>query len=159
MNRMAVLQKIVSGGQTGADRAALDFAMEHGIPHGGWCPKGRLAEDGTIDPKYQLTETTTEIYEERTRQNVRDADGVVIFSISPILDGGSKLTAEFATKYRKPWIHLSWQKTNDPAVELRKFIRKHNISILNIAGSRASNEPGIYEFTRLLLSQTFGRQE
>ena len=57
MNRMAVLQKIVSGGQTGADRAALDFAMEHGIPHGGWCPKGRLAEDGPIDVRYQLNET------------------------------------------------------------------------------------------------------
>ena len=153
-----MIQKIISGGQIGADRAALDFAIEHNIPHGGWCPKGRLAEDGTIDVKYQLTETSTNIYDQRTQLNVMDADGIVIFTISPTLDGGSKFTADFAVKHRKPWIHLSWKKTNDPGIELKRFIRQHQISILNIAGSRASIEPGIYEFTRSVLLRAFGKQ-
>ena len=73
--------KFVSGGQTGADRAALDWAIEHKFEHGGWCPLGRLAEDGPIDPKYELTETPTAEYAQRTEWNVRDSDGTVIFSI------------------------------------------------------------------------------
>jgi hypothetical protein len=74
--------KIVSGSQTGADRAALDWAIEHGIPHGSWCPKGRWAEDGPIDGRYQLQETSTENYVQRTKWNARDSDGTVVFSIS-----------------------------------------------------------------------------
>ena len=73
---------ILSGGQTGADRAALDFAIEYGLPHGGWCPRGRLAEDGPIDERYELTETPSHRYAQRTEWNVRDSDATVVFSIA-----------------------------------------------------------------------------
>src|SRR5882762_1585684 len=87
------VEKLVSGGQTGADRAALDFALAHGVPHGGWCPRERLAEDGALEERYALRETPDTEYSQRTEWNVRDADGTVIFSITPGLSGGSKLTA------------------------------------------------------------------
>jgi hypothetical protein len=93
---MALIDKIVSGGQTGADRAALDFAVAHGIPHGGWCPKGRKAEDGTIDQRYQMNETPSADYGQRTEWNVRDSDGALVFSISATLTGGSRKTLELA---------------------------------------------------------------
>ena len=82
---MAGIEKIVAGGQTGADIAALDFAIERSIPHGGWCPLGRKAEDGTIDPRYTLKETPSSGYVQRTEWNVRDSDGTVGFSIAPVL--------------------------------------------------------------------------
>src|SRR2546428_7239726 len=100
-----MIEKIISGGQTGADRAALDFAIARGIPHGGWCPRGRLAEDGVISDRYQLTETPSANSAQRTEGNVRDSDGTVIFSIGPKLTGGSKQTAEFARQHRKPCLH------------------------------------------------------
>ena len=97
-----VPKKIIHGSQTGADYAAFDFATLHEIPHGGWCPKGRLCEDGTINPRYQLKETSTKSYSQRTEKNVRDSDGTVIFIISPNITGGSKKTAELAAKHHKP---------------------------------------------------------
>ncbi len=97
-----MIEKIISGSQTGADRAALDWAIEHGIPHGGWCPKGRLAEDCPIDARYQLQETPGSSYLQRTEWNVRDADGTVIFSITSGLSGGSKKTLDLAKKHNKP---------------------------------------------------------
>ena len=151
-----MIRKIVSGGQTGADRAALDFAIGRGIPHGGWCPKGRLAEDGAIDPRYQLRETPTDVYAERTGRNVLDSDGTVIFSISPELSGGSKLTAEFAARHWKPWIHLSKQ-TAGQAQELMQFVDRHKIAVLNVAGPRASGEPDVYKFTVSVLSDAISR--
>ena len=87
---------IVSGGQTGADRAGLDFAIENGIPHGGWCPNGRKAIDGPIDEKYQLEETPSSNYPQRTEWNARDSDATVIFTLSGTLTGGSKLTARLS---------------------------------------------------------------
>ena len=99
---MLPIAKIASGGQTGADRAGLDFAIEHGIPHGGWCPKGRLAEDGPIDARYDLKETPSSNYLQRTEWNARDADGTVVFSIGPTLSGGSKKTVSLAHKHGKP---------------------------------------------------------
>ena len=88
--------KIISGGQTGADRAALDWAMANNIPHGGWCPLGRLAEDGKIDAQYNLLETPKADYLQRTEWNVRDSDATVIISLAPQLTGGSLATAELA---------------------------------------------------------------
>src|ERR1044072_8003346 len=76
------VEQITSGGQTGADRAALDFALFHGIPHGGWCPRGRLAEDGTLQTHYELKETPGALYSQRTDWNVRDSDGTVIFTLA-----------------------------------------------------------------------------
>jgi len=98
---------IVSGGQTRADRAALDFTIERGIRHGGWCPKGRRLEDGPIEPKYQLKETPSAENIQRTEWNARDADGTVVFLVEETLTGGSKQTIEFARKHGKPMLHLS----------------------------------------------------
>src|SRR5262245_53888442 len=142
-----MLSKIISGGQTGADRAALDWAIGRGIPHGGWCPKDRKAEDGAIDHRYNLVETPSEDYSQRTEWNVRDSDGTAVFSIRKELRGGSLLTAELAGQYNKPIIHLRREdeRTNH-AQELRLFIEWGGISVLNVAGPRASEEPGVYSF-------------
>lgn len=154
---MALIIKIVSGGQTGADRAALDFAIEHGIPHGGWCPKGRQAEDGPIDGRYQLKETPTSDYAQRTEWNVRDSDGTVIFSIAPILTGGSKQTEDWARQHHKPLLHL-WREDvlPLPEAELLRFIRDNQINVLNVAGPRASTEPEVAAFAREVLEEAFG---
>ena len=136
------LKKIISGGQTGADRAALDFAIEHGIPHGGRCPRGRKAEDGPLATKYLLTETPSSSYPQRTEWNVRDSDGSVIFSIAPKLTSGSKKTIDFAIKHNKPWLHLH-KSGAAPEVALVEFIHKHEIATLNVAGPRASKEPEV----------------
>ena len=134
--------KIVSGGQTGADRAGLDWAIAHGVPHGGWCPRGRRAEDGVIPARYQLTETPNAGYPQRTEWNVRDSDGTVIFTLSEQLKGGSLKTVNFAIKLRKPFIRISPHV--DPT-HLAHFLASRSVGTLNIAGSRESGSPGIYE--------------
>jgi hypothetical protein len=131
------IQKIISGGQTGADRAALVFAIERGIPHGGWCPKGRKAEDGPIDARYQLKETPSAGYVQRTEWNARDSDATVVFSIGQVLTGGSKKTVELAQKHKKPVLHLSKANgVSDAEAALRRFIEEHNIRVLNVAGPK-----------------------
>jgi hypothetical protein len=146
------ITKIVSGGQTGADRAALDWAIERGVPHGGWCPKGRKAEDGPIDGRYQLQETGSVDYLKRTEWNIRDSDGTVIFTMRSELTGGSKRTAGFALKHRKPCLHLhSGETISQCAVRLSEFLRANNIRILNVAGSRGSKEPEVGAFVRAVL--------
>jgi hypothetical protein len=150
--------KIVSGGQTGADRAALDFALAHGIPHGGWCPRGRLAEDGALERSYELKETPEEEYGQRTEWNVRDSEGTVIFSIAPNLTGGSRLTAELAARLGKPCLHLSEVRDRgDAASRLESFVRDHNIRTLNVGGPRASNEPEVARFVIETLEKLFDK--
>ncbi len=146
---------IVSGGQTGADRAGLDFAIYNDIPHCGWCPKGRKAEDGVIPPAYQLRETPSDDYEQRTEWNVRDSDGTVIFTISKELIGGSKLTAEFAVKHAKPVLHLYTGFDYMMERQLVDFVVRNEIGVLNVAGSRASKEPQVYRFALELLKAAF----
>ncbi|WP_414572731.1 putative molybdenum carrier protein [Nostoc sp. CCY 9925] len=150
---MANSLKIVSGGQTGADRAALDWAIAHQIPHGGWCPKGRKAEDGVINLRYNLTETPSDEYCQRTEWNVRDSDGTVIFSIAKKLFAGTLLTAELAQKSQKPFIHICKEFTLNPASELLLFISNYKIVNLNIAGTRASHEPEVYQFVKSTLEE------
>ena len=145
-----MLEKIVSGGQTGADRAALDFAIKNSIPHGGWCPRGRLAEDGRIDARYGLRETKTADYGERTEKNVLDSDGTAIFSLDDRLRGGSRDTALLAESHQKPWIHVHLAHKR-PSVRLLHFLEKHGIRVLNVAGPRASKEPGIEGFVESVL--------
>ncbi len=154
-----MLERIISGGQTGADRAALDAALAGGFPHGGWCPRGRLAEDGPIDGRYQLSETEDASYPVRTECNVRDSDGTVILTLV-VLGGGSALTADFARRHRKPWLHLRLDEMEDAgAVErLREFIHGNGIRTLNVAGSRASTEPGIYERCRAIVAAVLAPQ-
>jgi hypothetical protein len=150
------LARIVSGGQTGADRAALDWALAHGLPHGGWCPRGRKAEDGTIALHYRLTETPGDSYVQRTEWNVRDSDGTAILSLSQTLTGGSRKTAELARQYGKPWLHLSQEASRgDAAEQLRRFVLEHHIGVLNVAGPRASTEPDIGRFVRETLDLAF----
>jgi len=151
------LLKIVSGGQTGADRAALDWAIDQGVEHGGWCPRGRRAEDGVIPPRYHLTETPSERYEERTEWNVRDSDGTVILTLSATLSGGSLRTAEMARTLGKPCLHLSALGDGDAAAEkLRRFVGDHAIRVLNVAGPRASGEPVVDHFVRTTLGAALG---
>jgi Circularly permutated YpsA SLOG family len=125
---------IVSGGQTGADRAALDWALAHGVNCGGWCPKGRLAEDGPIDLKYPLKETPSESYSERTEWNVRDSDATVIFSITPELSGGSKEPLELAHRHDKPCLHLH-PGLPGASEGFRAFLQKNKVKVLNVAGA------------------------
>ena len=147
--------KVMSGGQTGADRAALDWAIEHGIPHGGWCPHGRKAEDGKIDARYLLTETPSSEDAQRTEWNVRDSDATVVFSIAPTLSGGSKLTVDAACSQGKPLIHL-YRTDEGPSPEcaLLEFIRHYQVQKLNVAGPPASLEPEIAAFVRAVLEKT-----
>lgn len=149
---MGVLKKIISGGQTGADIAALDWAIDHNLPHGGWCPKGRKSEAGPIPAKYNLRETETEDYAERTEQNVVASDGTVILTIREFLEGGSRLTWDFAAKHNKPVLHIH-AGVKHPGRLLADFIRRHRIQVLNIAGPRASAEPTIGAFVRATLDE------
>ena len=126
------LIKIVSGGQTGADRAALDWALAHPVECGGWCPKGRKAEDGPIDPKYPLKETPSAAYIQRTEWNVRDSDAAVLFSIEPTLTGSSLKTMDLARKHRKPRLRLR-AEDNTAADKLKAFTEEHRVKILRLA--------------------------
>ena len=159
---------IISGGQTGADRAALDFAIRQGIEHGGWCPHGRLAEDGVIAELYQLQETKSRRYDQRTKWNVRDADVTVLLTISPELRGGTAMTARYATNIGKPWLHVcreGEQSDNgkprrseliaESALQLRAFVAEHKACRINIAGPRASQEPEVGVFVRDVLTAVF----
>ncbi|HYE31151.1 MAG TPA: putative molybdenum carrier protein [Methylomirabilota bacterium] len=141
---------IISGGQTGADRAALDWAMEHGIPVSGWCPKYRLAEDGCVPAKYPLKEMDSPSYSERTEQNVRDSDATLLISLSPELTGGSKMTLQFAKQWSKPVLHVS-KADLFPGVLLREFLRSNKARRLNVAGPRASTEPQVARFVQEVL--------
>ena len=147
--------KIVSGGQTGAERAALDWALAHGVECGGWCPKGRKAEDGPIDPKYPLKETPSASYLQRTEWNVRDSDATVLFSIEPTLTGGSLKTVDFARKHKEPQLHLCARDKAAPD-KLKAFIQDHGVKVLNVAGPRASKEPGVGDFVMRLLDEILG---
>lgn len=152
-------QLIISGGQTGADRTALDWAIEHRIPHGGWCPKGRRAEDGPIAPQYQLQETRRSDWEQRTEWNVRDSDGTVIFTIGDKLTRGSKTTAKLAQEAGKPCLHLSAKcHAENAAALLNQFMRDNGIKALNIAGSRASKEPAVATFVRKVLESAWNAE-
>lgn len=145
------LTRIISGGQTGADWAALDWAITHAVPHGGWCPLGRLAENGVVDPRFQLRETPSPNYAVRTRWNVRDADATVLFTLAAEPTGGSLLTWNEATALEKPRLHLSAAIDEPHAEILLRFLQTYRVASLNIAGPRASTEAGIGRFvTRVL---------
>ena len=142
---------ITSGGQSGVDRAALDFALNHGIDCGGWCPSGRLAEDGVIPDHYPLCETATENPAERTRLNVEGADGtLIIFQNS--MDEGTHLTLQVVNELSKPAYIISINSLCDPA-EFRGWLEANNIKILNIAGPRESSSKGTYEFAARVLQE------
>ncbi|MCP4775707.1 MAG: hypothetical protein GY880_15855 [Planctomycetaceae bacterium] len=158
-------KKIISGGQTGVDRAALDVAIELEIPHGGWCPAGRRAEDGTIASIYQLQETSTRNYAQRTEKNVLDSCGTLILYQHQI-SGGTALTRRLSHTHTQPCLCLDLGPSIfDLAQLLQSLIdwgTNHQIDILNVAGPRASTQPEIYamaySFMKAALSSPTGRQ-
>ena len=148
---------IISGGQTGVDRACLAWAIRRGLQHGGWCPKGRLAEDGEIPARYKLRETPSARRAQRTEWNVRDSDATVIFSQSSKLSGGSWKTWEACKKFHKPVLHLFAETVTvaESAILLRTFLRQHSVRRLNTAGPRKSQEAGAGLFARAVLEASF----
>jgi hypothetical protein len=140
----SLVTKIVSGGQTGADRGGLDAAIDLGIAHGGWCPRGRLAEDGEIPARYQLEETRTANYPERTEKNVIDSDGTVLITRGKPT-GGTGYTGELAGKWKRPLlvIDLDRDDVGTAAAMLRAWLADNDIAVVNIAGPRGSGCAGI----------------
>ena len=151
-----MVNKIISGGQTGADQAALDVALKLGIPHGGSIPKGRITENGALDEKYELKEMETSNYNKRTEQNVIDSDGTLIISHGK-LTGGSDYTREMAIHHRRPFLHIDLNETFafQAAERIRSWISEQGVKILNVAGSRASKDPDIYQSTVDILETAF----
>jgi predicted Rossmann-fold nucleotide-binding protein len=147
--------KIISGGQTGADRAALDWAIQNNIPHGGWCPAGRKAEDGTIPLIYNLTETKSADYPPRTKQNLMEGDATVVFTVDGKFDRGTALTVRLLEQYSKPYIVINGIHGIEKASEkLDEFLNRVNPKILNIAGPRQSFQPAVYRFTIEVLNNS-----
>lgn len=148
--------KLVSGGQTGVDRAMLDFCMDMGIACGGWCPEGRMAEDGIIDQKYPLKELAGGSYNQRTRANIRDSDASVILYHGKI-EGGTLKSLKFAKKEEKPFLLLDMSvlEVSDAVVEIEKFLKRKRPSILNFSGPRQSEWKDAYSCCQTLLKKLF----
>lgn len=147
-----IVKKIVSGGQTGVDRAALDMAFEFALDCGGWCPKERWAEDAPISRKYPLVETVTQEPCERTKLNVKDSDGTLVFIKTLPLDKGTQLTITEAKILNKPLLVFTLNPSND-IESILEWLTCYTIQTLNIAGPRESQNPGIYDDTCTLLRQ------
>ena len=145
--------RIISGGQTGADQAALDAAIALGLPHGGWLPRGRKTEAGPLPPHYSLRELRSARYRDRTDKNVRAADGTLICSFGP-LGRGSALTEALAIRHDRPVLHIDFDHTPvaRAAVEVERWLHAHRIATLNVAGPRASSEPRIHAAVFALLT-------
>jgi predicted Rossmann fold nucleotide-binding protein DprA/Smf involved in DNA uptake len=149
------VKKIISGGQSGVDRAALDVALNRGITASGYCPLGRLAEDGVISPAYPLIETPSSEYAQRTEWNVRESNATLVLSNAPPT-GGTLLTIQCAQSLERPFLLVS------PRIEeikrVRSWLDQHQPATLNIAGPRESLDPGIYSETLLFLDTLFGAE-
>ena len=144
--RSIVVRKIISGGQTGVDRGALDAAIELGLEHGGWCPMGRLAEDGFIPTRYALRQTDTDKYSDRTERNLLEADGTLIFYRRE-LSGGTDLTRLLCQRHRRPLLLVDLARGSDAAksdaAKIQTWFTDQQIVTLNVAGPRESTSPGI----------------
>jgi hypothetical protein len=151
MEQAAASLRVISGGQTGVDRAALDVAMDLDLGHGGWCPLGRRAEDGKIDRKYALRETESPDYAVRTERNVIDSDGTLII-FQHTLRGGTEFTYRMAAKHQKPHLLIDLAaKKSINARQFRKWLEQYEIVTLNVAGPRESSLPGVYRRSKQLL--------
>lgn len=154
----ANLVKIISGGQTGVDRAALDAAMAHNFPVGGWCPEGRLAEDGVIPDRYPLQELPAAGYRQRTLQNVRYSNATLIIYFDT-LSGGTEQTLAFCLKEHKPYRLIDAEAINtDKAVEkVLRFLGQGEDKVLNVAGPRSSTSNWAYAYTHELINKLLDR--
>ena len=148
-----MIKKIISGGQTGVDRAALDVALELAISCGGWCPKGRKAEDGAIDSHYPLQETESEEYPVRTERNVLEADGTLILTEGKPT-GGTAFTIKMAEKHGKSYLGIDLSKNMD-STDVVNWIKAKGIAVINVAGPRESKMPGIYQKAMRFLRESF----
>ena len=155
------IHKIISGGQTGADRAALDWAIARGIEHGGWCPAGRRAEDGAIPGTYRLLETESCGFLQRTRRNIADADATLVVNLGT-LEGGTLRTVQLAQRLGKPVlvIFADIESPQAAAIRPRNWVARVAPIVLNVAGPRTSKRSGIYQATWRLLGELVpGRDE
>jgi hypothetical protein len=141
--------RIVSGGQSGVDRAALDAALALGVNAGGWCPEGRLAEDGVIPDIYPLKELPMAGYRQRTKKNVIDSDGTLIIYFG-FPTGGTELTISFCIREKQPYLLIDAEEvdTRRATARVLDFVSLHSINTLNVAGPRASGEPRGYGYTK-----------
>lgn len=150
-----MVRKIISGGQTGVDQGALDFALLNGIVAGGWCPKGRICEDGIIPDKYPLVEVGIGEYNLRTLWNVRDSDGTLILIRKGFMEKGTELTVDYCKQSGKPFFLLDTyslsEKDETVKNKFTRWLEDHSIVILNVAGNRESTSPGIQSDTIRLL--------
>jgi Circularly permutated YpsA SLOG family len=154
------VERIVSGGQTGADRGALDAAIDLGLEQAGYCPAGRRAEDGRIPDRYRLIETASADYAERTERNVVESDGTLLVTRGPAT-GGSALTAALAARHRRPLLHIDLADAGEPAewaAAIREWLATSEIRTLNVAGPRESGAPGIAHDVRVLLCRALVSQ-
>lgn len=140
----------MSGGQTGVDRAALDAARRFNMPCGGWCPRGRRAEDGRIPAEYPLKETSSYQYQQRTRYNVRDSDGTLIITQGEPR-GGTGLTANLAAELARPLLVVDVRNPDIAAVDT--WLSANEIQTLNVAGPRESQIPGVYTLAYAIVSR------
>ena len=148
-----MIEKILSGGQTGVDRGALDAALDAGFPCGGWCPRGRRAEDGRIPARYPLDETASPRYVERTRRNVRDSDATLVLAWGEPR-GGTRATVAFAGRMAKPCLVLDMSELGDDAAAARAgaWIAAERVAALNVAGPRASLRPDARDRARRVVA-------
>jgi len=147
------IERVVSGGQTGVDRAALDVAMARGVPHGGWCPRGRRAEDGRIPDRYALREHDSPAYAARTERNVVDSDGTLVLTIGDP-EGGTALTVQLAARHRRPCLVVDLDDPPAPATVVA-WIDAHAVRVVNVAGPRESTHPGIHDRAAGFLQRIF----
>ena len=152
------IQRILSGGQTGVDRAALDFAIARQIPHGGWCPAGRRAADDGLGARYQLLGAESSGYRQRTKRNVLDADATLILYRGR-LEGGSLLTRDLATRDGKPLLLCDLHAPTEELLAVwQDWLLSHSIAILNIAGPSEARNPGIYLQASALLELFWSKE-
>jgi Circularly permutated YpsA SLOG family len=144
--------KIISGGQTGVDRAALDVALKHGIDCGGWCPAGRLDEFGRIPDRYPVKELEHGSFAERTLQNVRNSDGSLIIYLEEVR-GGTQFTMQCCRELKRPHklTDAAKKSAEEAAKSIVDFVHEWKIDILNVAGPRQNEWPGGYDYAFRLL--------
>ena len=146
---------MISGGQTGVDRAALEWAVRNGVEHGGWCPKGRRASDGAIPDVYQLQETESDGYRQRTKFNVRDSDATLILNMGEVT-GGTLLTSRLAAQLDKPYliVQIDESEHRPAANQIADWLRRKRFQVLNVAGPGAERQPLIAAATTAVLNCT-----
>jgi len=151
--------KIISGGQTGVDQGALDFALKHGWPCGGWCPPGRRCETGRIPGCYPVVEVEAGDYNERTRRNIQDADATLVITQGGYMEEGTELTLSWCEEYGRPCFHLDIAHMGliqgEDVASVSGWLEDIGVEVLNVAGNRESNSPGIQSFTLTLLERLF----